>query len=375
VELRKLTKSIKYKAIELGFDLVGVTPAGPYPENQRFKEWLEKGYAGSMGWLENTKEKRVDIGQVVAGAKSVICCAINYNTDYPYSLDESHQPERGWISRYAWGDDYHDIILDMLKKLNDYCTEVMPENSSTKYYVDTGPVMEKVYAKYAGIGWIGKNTNIINQTAGSWFFLGEIITDAELEYDVPAVDRCGTCTSCIDACPTQAITEPYVLDASKCVSYLTIELKDQIPSDLREGIENNIYGCDICQDVCPWNTHAEATRDSRFMPREQLYNPGLSDLIGLSQEQFSELFRGSPIKRTKRRGLLSNILIAMGNSGSSEFIGDIKNALADPEPLIRAAAVWAYWKIDKEQAREHLLLHVKDESDNLVREEILNILD
>jgi epoxyqueuosine reductase len=374
VDLQTITKSIKERAKEIGFDLVAVSPVRQFPENQFYKEWLTKGFAGQMHYLDRNSEKRADIKNVLPGAKSVICCAVNYNTDFPYSV-YCDDADRGWISRYAWADDYHDSTSKKLKSLNEFCNDLIPQTFNSKFYVDTGPVLEKVYSKYSGIGWIGKNTCLINQGAGSWLFLGEIITDIELEYDSPVPDRCGTCTRCIEACPTQAIVEPYVLDSRKCISYLTIELKGTIPAELREGVENNIYGCDICQDVCPWNGDADISNDINFFPRENLYNPKLSDLANIGIEEFRELFAGSPIKRTKRRGLLRNVMIAIGNSGSREFVDDIKIALRDEEPVIRAAAVWAYWKIAGDDAKKDLFLLLENETDSIVRDEILNILD
>jgi len=374
VNLQKITKSIKDKAQEIGFDLVAISPVKEFPENQFYKEWLSKGFAGEMHYLQKDSEKRADIKKVLPDAKSVICCAINYNTDFPYSTN-CDEADRGWISRYAWGNDYHDQVHNKLKLLTDYCNNLMPDAFNSKYYVDTGPVLEKVFSKYSGIGWIGKNTCIINQEVGSWLFLGEIITDVELEYDSPAPDRCGTCTRCIEACPTGAIVEPYVLDSRKCISYLTIELKESIPLELREGMENNIYGCDICQDVCPWNRDADITDDVNFHPREKLYNPELTYLANISIEDFRELFQKSPIKRTKRKGLLRNVMIAIGNSGNSDFISYVKIALNDEEPLIRATAVWAYWKIEGEDAKEYLSLLFENETDSIVRNEILNILN
>ncbi len=377
MDINKLTSLIKEKALDTGFDLVAVSAVGKFPENQFYKEWLSRGYAGKMGYLEKNSAKREDITGVLPGAKSIICCAVNYNTDYPYST-ELDDIDRGWISRYAWGDDYHGSVLDMLKSLNEYCREICPDSFNSKFYVDTGPVMEKVYSKYSGIGWIGKNTCLINQGAGSWLFLGEIITNMELEYDSEAPDRCGTCTRCIDACPTDAIVEPYVLDATKCISYLTIELKDSIPTELREGMENNIYGCDICQDVCPWNSkdnrEASITDAPEYQPREGLVSPKLTDIAGMTPDRFREVFSKSPIKRTKRRGLIRNALIAIGNSGNTGFAADVKNALTDEEPLIRAAAVWALWKLLGDEAKQQLSLMLARETDSIVISEIEDIL-
>jgi len=363
------TKSIKDKALGLGFDLVGISPVDSFPENQYYKEWLRKGFSGEMKYLDRSPEKREHLQHVLPHAKSVISCALNYNTDCSYSVDEKDK-SKGWISRYAWGDDYHEIIEDKLRILMNHIKEEAPEEVSSKLYVDTGPVLEKVYGKYGGLGWVGKNTCLINQEIGSWIFIGEIITSLELDYDNPVSDRCGTCTRCIDACPTDAIIEPYVLDSRLCISYLTIELKDKIPLELREGIANNIYGCDICQDVCPWNRRAQITDEPEFKPRDDLYNPDLSYLSGLSVEDFRYVFKGSPIKRTKRRGLLRNVMIAMGNSGDKDFIPHIKECLYDEEPLIRAHAAWALWKIDGPGSKEILLRRKSVETDDKVNEEI-----
>lgn len=368
-----LTNSIKAKALELGFDLVGISPVDSFPENQFYKEWLNKGFSGEMSYLERNPEKREDIQNVLTGAKSVISCAMNYNTDYPYSIDKTDKT-KGWISRYAWGDDYHDTITDKLSVLMSYISAESPEEAVSKLYVDTGPVSERTYGKYAGVGWVGKNTCLINQEIGSWIFLGEIITNIELEYDTLVPDRCGTCTRCIDACPTDAIIEPYVLDSRLCISYLTIELKHKIPAELREKIDNNVYGCDICQDVCPWNKRAHVTDKPEFEPRQELFNPDLSYISSLSVEDFRKQFKGSPIKRTKRRGLLRNAVIAMGNSGEKDFIPHIKESLKDEEPLIRAHGVWALWKIEGVQSKDILFSLKQVETNKMVIDEIDDIL-
>jgi epoxyqueuosine reductase len=323
--------------------------------------------------MERSPERREDAGRVVPGAKSVITCGLNYNTDLPYST-EAGDKRRGWIARYAWGDDYHAVMDDKLKALEEFISRGAEERVASRRYVDTGPVLERVYGKYGGIGWTGKNTCLINQEIGSWIFLGEIITGLELEYDSPAPDRCGTCTRCIDACPTGAISEAYVLDSRLCISYLTIELKGGIPARLRDGIDNNIFGCDICQDVCPWNRKAEKTAEPGFQPREGLYNPGLRSFAGLGQDEFSARFRGSPIKRTKRKGLLRNVLIAMGNSGDKDLVPAVEEYLADEEPLVRAHAAWALWKLEGRASRDRLLERLKIEDDPLVLEEIGAIL-
>lgn len=368
-----LTNSIKDKARDLGFDLVGVSPVDSFPENQLYKQWLDKGFSGEMKYLERNPEKREDIQKVLPGAKSVISCAMNYNTDYPYSTEKSDKT-KGWISRYAWGDDYHNIILEKLDALIKYISYETSEEITSKIYVDTGPVLERAYGKYAGLGWVGKNTCLINQEIGSWIFLGEIITGIELEYDTTVPDRCGTCSRCIDACPTEAIIDPYILDSRLCISYLTIELKDKIPSELREGIGNNIYGCDICQDVCPWNNRAHISHKTEFQPRQELFNPDLSYISGLSVEEFRKQFKKSPIKRTKRRGLLRNTVVAMGNSGETEFLPHVIECLNDEEPLIRAHAVWALWKIEGPKSKDILSCLRESETDETVTEEIDAVL-
>src|ERR1700758_745968 len=263
-----------------------------------------------MKYLERQKTARLQPESLLPGARSVIVCAMNYNTAQPYTAFDRM---RAWISRYAWGQDYHETLKKKLYELSGWIQQNSPHH--TKCYVDTGPLIERVYAKYAGIGWFGKNTCIINQKTGSWLFLGCIVTDLELTYDSPGPDRCGTCTRCIDACPTGAILEPYILDSRLCISYLTIELKEKIPLELRDKLGNNISGCDICQDICPWNRRAETTDETSFQPREGLFNPELSSLSSLGEEDFRRIFKGNPIKRTKRKGFLRNVMVAMGNSG------------------------------------------------------------
>lgn len=371
--IKELTDSIKSKALEIGFDLVGVSPVERFPESQLYKEWLSRGYAGDMKYLERSPERREDPGRILPGAKSVISCGLNYNTGFPYSTEEDDK-NNGWIARYAWGDDYHDIMDGKLRALDDFIRAESPPGGLSVRYADTGPVLERVYGKYGGIGWIGKNTCLINQQIGSWIFLGEIITNTELEYDSPVPDRCGTCTRCIESCPTGAITEPYVLDSRLCISYLTIELKDKIPAGLRDNVGNNIFGCDICQDVCPWNRKAEKTNDPSFQPGEGLYNPPLRSFSGLGPDEFRIRFKGSPVKRTKRKGLLRNVLVAMGNSGDKALIPIIEMYLADDEPLVRAHAVWALWKLKSEGSRDTLLNHKKGEKDPMVLEEIDTLL-
>ena len=364
---------IKNQALALGFDLVGISPAeSHYGEADLFERWLGRGYAGEMNYLERGLLKRKEMERILSGAKSVVSCAVNYNTENPRSTEASGG---GWISRYAWGDDYHDVIGKMLGELADYITGLFPEETGVRAYVDTGPVLEKVHASHSGIGWVGKNTCLINQRVGSWLFLGEVITDIELDYDSAVEDRCGTCTRCIDACPTDAIVEPYVLDARKCISYLTIELKGKIPVELREGVENNVFGCDVCQDVCPWNREALFTLKKSFAPREKLLSPDFKWLMELDGDGFREVFRKSPVKRAKRRGFMRNVLVAVGNSGNKEYIEYVRGLLGDDEPIIRAHAVWALWRLEGGDCLAKLENLLEAETDEEVLEEIRYAFD
>lgn len=341
-----LSESIKKQAHAAGFELVGIAPVEPVPELEFYQKWIEAGYAGEMAYLERNADKKQDTRHVVPEARSVVVCAKIYNTDHLLST-EARNPKRGWISRYSWGNDYHDLLQKRLFDLVDYIQSQVNEDLIGRVYVDTGPVIDRVYAKYAGIGWFGKNTCIINQSKGSWFFIGEIITDLELTYDEPAPDRCGTCTRCIDACPTDAILEPYVLDSRRCISYLTIELKHGIPPDMRSGIGNHVFGCDICQDVCPWNRKAAITSDADFQPRPGLVSPELVELASLTTEKFLDYFRRSPIRRAKHRGLLRNVVVAMGNSGEIEFLPLLQQLSKDGDSMIAEHADWAIENIEQ----------------------------
>jgi len=340
---------VKRAAEEAGFDLAGIAPAADARELGHFPEWIAAGHAGEMKYLETRDDqgdlKRASLARVAPWARSVAVCAINYNTENPYST-QVHDSARGWISRYAWSrDDYHDAVLRRLRQVEAALRGAVPAELQsaliTRSYVDTGPVVERVFAKYAGVGWIGKNTCIINQATGSWLFLGVILTSLQIAPDLPAPDRCGTCTRCIDACPTDAILAPYQLDSNRCIAYLTIEKHGSIPEDLREGIGHHVFGCDICQDVCPWNRKAPASTAPEFDPRPGLVNPALAWLGEMSAEQFREVFRGSPIRRTKRSGLRRNAATAMGNSRNKEFLPLLDQMAADEDEIVRESAVWA----------------------------------
>ncbi len=297
-----LTEYIKEQARNLGFSKVGIARADVLTEEgARLKEWLSRGYHGTMAWMQKEPEKRVDVRRIVPGAKSVISVALNYYVPDGYS----NAGGAGKISRYAWGDDYHVVMTPRIQSLVDCIKSEKPDVHSATY-VDTGPVMDKAWAVRAGIGWIGKHTNVITKEYGSWVFLGEIVVDVDLEYDEPMADFCGSCSACIDACPTGVIVEPYVLDSTKCISYLTIENKGDIPQPLKPKLANWVYGCDICQDVCPWNRFEQPTEETAFRPREENIDPDLHALSTITEEEFSRRFRRSPVKRTKRRGLVRN---------------------------------------------------------------------
>ncbi|MCZ6876079.1 MAG: tRNA epoxyqueuosine(34) reductase QueG [bacterium] len=336
----QLTQQIKTQARALGFDLVGVAPVHDSPELAFFERWIEAGYAGEMHYLARNMARRRDIRQVLPGAQSVVVCGLNYDTDYPYSTTQD-DPLRGWIARYAWSNDYHDLMQDKLEKLRAYVAARMPPDAAGKLYVDTGPVVERVYAKYAGLGWFGKNTCLIDKRLGSWLYLGELILTIPLLYDRPTTDHCGTCTRCIDACPTEAILEPYVLDSKRCISYLTIELKGAIPEDLRSQMGAHVFGCDICQDVCPWNRKRQFTIEPELQPQPHQVHPPLAELARLTPQAFKQAFRGTALERSKRRGLLRNVCVAMGNSGQSAFIPLLEGLLDDEEALVREHAAWA----------------------------------
>lgn len=341
---------IKSMAAQAGFDLYGIAPVQEFRELARFPEWIAEGHAGEMKYLESRDDsgqlRRASLKSVFRWARSVVVCAINYNTAHPYST-QVHDPARGWISRYAWSrEDYHDSVLRRLReveaKLKQLC---LPEQIETRSYVDTGPIVERVYAKYAGIGWLGKNTCLINQKIGSWLFLGVIVTSLEVTPDLPAPDRCGTCTRCIHACPTHAFVAPHQLDSNKCIAYLTIEKRGSVPEQLREGIGHQVFGCDICQDVCPWNRRAPASNLPEFQPRERFVNPTLAWLAEISEEDFRTVFRGSPVKRAKRDGLRRNALIAIGNSGDTSALALVERLTSDPNPSVAEAAIWAADKL------------------------------
>jgi epoxyqueuosine reductase len=401
--------AVKERALDLGFDLAGIAPMEVWKDLEFSRQWVEKGFNGEMRYLENPK--RFDPRLVLPCAKSVICVGLVYNarersqesevrsqkeqdtsqeardrargspvrpespvtgnngqgtTDNGHRTTDNGQPApRAWISRYAWGQDYHEIMRAKLEQLRTALEELAP-GVETRVFVDTGPVVERAFARFSGIGWMGKNTCIINQEKGSWFFLGIILTSLELAPDLPAPDRCGSCRACLDACPTEALVEPYVMDASRCISYFTIEIKGAIPERFRPKIGANVFGCDICQDVCPWNSsrqpsafsyqqaasqHRLTTDNGRLTtdngplttdtPGFSLFNPPLDALASIGEADFRRIFVHSPIKRVKYRGWLRNLCVAMGNSGDERFVPWLEQAAQHSDPIVREHAAWA----------------------------------
>ena len=370
-----LTQQIQRRAHELGFALVGITPAERSQTLQRYRAWLENGYAGEMDYLERHLPLKEDPRRLLAEAKSVISLAMNYYTlDPPEFL--AADPGRGQISRYAWGDDYHEVIRERLRQLVEFIRQRFAETKpNCRICVDTAPILEREYAQKARLGWIGKNTNLINWRSGSWYFLAEVLVNVQLTPTTePLRGTCGTCTRCIDACPTDAIVAPNVLDSRLCISYLTIELKDSIPAELRPKMGNLIFGCDICQEVCPWNSKATPTTESAFYPREGNLAPGLLSLVNMTQAEFSSRFKGSPIKRAKRRGFLRNVLVAIGNWGARKALPALEIALSDGEPLVRSHAAWAVGQIGGETAAKLLQTRLVVEEEPEVIAEIQGAL-
>jgi epoxyqueuosine reductase len=344
-----ISELIKQAAADAGFELSGIAPVREFPELDYFAEWIAAGHGGEMRYLESRGQsgrlKRASLGEVAPWAKSVIVCGLNYNTAQPKSLDAIGDGQstaaHGWISRYAWTvEDYHDAVMRRLRQLEARLKQAEPDCDS-RCYVDTGPLVERVWAKYAGLGWQGKNTCLINQHLGSWIFLGVMLTSIELEPNLPAPDRCGTCTRCLDACPTNAFTAPYKLDATRCISYLTIEKRGNIPEELREGVGRHVFGCDICQDVCPWNRRAPVTGAPEFMAREGLVNPALEWLAAMDEDDFRQVFRRSPVKRAHYGGLRRNVAVALGNSGDPRLLPALEKLAADPDPTVAEYARWA----------------------------------
>ena len=335
--------TLKSKARSLGFDLCGIAPVDDFPELAFLREWLARGYAGDMAWMSRTADRRTDVREVVPGARSVIVTATLYNTDRPYS--DAQPADVARVSRYAWGDDYHEVITARLDALLSWMRDVADGPFDARAYVDTGPVQERVYAQYAGLGWIGKNTCLINPELGSWLFLGEVITTVPLEPDTQGLEQCGSCTRCIEACPTGALVEPGVLDSNRCLSYATIELRSSIPEALREAMATHVYGCDICQEVCPYNQPAPRSGDVAWQPRPGLDAPRLIDLWMRSDRDLRSLVKGGPMTRAKLVGLRRNLAVAIGNCGEQAALDALdarseERPTAD-DPMVQEHIAWA----------------------------------
>ena len=364
-----LTQLLRKKAKELGFDLVGAIPVSRSKTIDVYNSWLKNGYAGSMGYLERHAELKEDPRRLLPETMSLFALGFNYNTVDPSS--QTQNPEIGCISRYAWGEDYHQLIRSKLSKLENYLCHELNAGMLSRSFVDSGPVLEREIAQRAGLGWIGKHSNLINWEKGSWFFLAELLVDVPLETNLPftRVD-CGTCTICIEACPTEAIITNRTVDARLCISYLTIELKGAIPVELRPKMSNMIFGCDICQEVCPWNQNASKSPESGLLPRPENVAPELTVFMKMDQSAFKKRFRKSPIKRTKRRGLLRNVAVALGNWAHESAIPALILGLQDSEPLVRSHAAWALGRISASQAKINLKAARITEKDPAVLEEI-----
>ena len=364
------TARVLERARGLGFDLCGVAPAADFPELAHLEDWLARGHAGEMKYLHDARRRSP--ARVLEGARSIVVGALNYNTAHPRSTEVPQQSPgdatpRGWISRYAWGEEYHRVVGDKLEALVAALHQDFHEPFLARAYVDTGPVVERVAARHAGLGWLGKNTCLIHEDLGSCLFLGVIVTTLELAASLgpaesPPPDLCGNCRLCIEACPTGAIVEPYVLDARRCIAYLTIELRGAIPEELRVPLGRHVFGCDICQDVCPWNHRAPATEAAEFEPRrhdgKSLFAPDLEWLLSLAEDEFREVFRGSPLKRAKWRGLLRNVCVALGNSGMqptapryNEICERLAQLAASSDDVLAEHARWALGRLGAQKSR------------------------
>ena len=363
----QLTDALKQKARSLGFQLAGACPAITPTGVDRFAQWLAAGYAGQMHYLHDRVEAYAHPRHVLDGVRSILVLAMNYRTEEP----AQSKPGHGRVSRYAWGDvDYHDVIRDRLHQLADFLRSYRPE-ALVRGVVDTAPLLEREFAQLAGLGWIGKNTLLLNKEAGSWFFLAALLTDCELQHDQPhETDHCGTCRACLDACPTDAFPQPYVLDATRCTSYLTIELREAIPESLRSGMGDWLFGCDVCQEVCPWNQRAPLSDEPGFAPATETNLVELAELFSFDEDAFRRRFRHTPLWRAKRRGILRNAAIVLGNRPTADAMPDLIRGLHDGEPLVRGACAWALGRYQGVEARTALGDRLAAETDQGVRDEL-----
>ena len=363
--IHHLSSQIREEAVRLGFLKAGIAPAGALSTGDHFNAWLEKGFNGEMHYLERQAPKRLDPRMVLPNARSLLVLALNYYTGES-AVDG---PMKGRISRYALGDDYHSIVKERLERLLGFIQKLHPSARGI-CFSDTGPVMEKAWGAQTSLGWMGKNTTLISRNLGSWFFLGVILLDIELEYDSRQESRCGSCRRCIDACPTGAIVAPYLLDARRCISYLTIEYRGPIPRALRPLMGNRIFGCDDCQDSCPWNRFATKTAGREFCASAGNRAPDLISLAQISVDSFRKQFKLSPIWRATRDGFVRNVVVALGNSGSATAIPALEKALCDSSPLVRAHAAWALGRLATDNASRILEAARTGEGDPAVLQEI-----
>ncbi len=373
----EISDRIRSRAREMGFDAVGIAPVGASAHGEAYQRWVAAGMHGEMAYLarEDAVAKRRDPAVLVPGARSAVVVALNYHPPGDAPAPSSADASRAVFARYARNEDYHEMMKERLIALQDWISaELTPVGG--RAYVDTGAVLERELAQRAGIGWAGRNTMLVQPGRGSYFFLGVVLLDVELSYDEPfEADRCGTCAACVSACPTGALlgrdgTGAPVMDARRCISYLTIEHRGPIPRELRPRMGNRVYGCDICQEVCPWNSFSTDTAEDAFLPRAGVDGASLIELMGMTQEEFSRRFKGSPVKRTKRRGLLRNVAIALGNWGSVEAVPALASALSDEEPLVRGHAAWALGRIPDQRAVDALRERLALEGDEWVISEI-----
>ena len=366
-----LTARLKQRACRLGFDLAGACPAVTPPGIDRFGRWLAAGYAGQMRYLADRAGAYEHPRHVLEGVHSILMLATGYRTIEP----RQPGPGQGRVSRYAWGADYHDLIHGRLRSLARYCRQLVP-GARVRGVVDTAPLLEGEFAQLAGLGWIGKNTLLLSPPWGSWLFLAALLTDQALEYDEPfGADHCGSCRACLDACPTGALVDAYQLDARRCLSYLTIELRGPVPAELRSDVGEWLFGCDVCQEVCPWNRPAPVATEEGFQPLAGTNPVDLSALFGLDDETFRQRFRYTPLWRAKRRGLLRNAAIVLGNQRSEAALPALVRGLHDLEPLVRGASAWALGQISGKAAQEALQEALAAEEDPEVRAEIKAALE
>lgn len=357
--------SIKEYCLQQGFDAVGVSRPQPQTWDQ-YHQWIANGHHGEMAYLQNREQERCDPKSVLGiPPLSIIVVAKNY-----LSVEQRKDEQAPIVSRYAWGSDYHDWMGKRGRQICDFIRQQSGKQHHARWCVDTAPLLERDFAAQAGIGWVGKHTNILNRTLGNWLFLGAILTTLPLEADDPVQPHCGTCSRCLDACPTKAFVSPYVLDARKCISYLTIELRGSIPRELRPLIGQRVFGCDDCLEVCPWNRFAVSTQHEEFYPRHEIQTTDLIALMNLDEDEFRKWFKGSPIKRAKYHGFKRNVAVALGNTKRRDVLPVLNNALQEEHPLIREHTIWALGQIGGMQAKEIIESHREIETDESVLQEI-----